>query len=203
MVSRSLQRHDINVVMNGTAELALPSPVVERMRHINSSIRMDALIGEEEDRKTLQAVEKIRTSLERTTVAQDDHAQSLQQAAPAHRGSTEHLVFVNHALAPISNRNTDLRDINSNVKMIDQGRAGSRGSLSDWREHTAMQGNGAASNLRRSASITLDRAGQKEAARSEDSNQTVFLMSSILTQRIKEMEQRMLVTIALCHQHLN
>ena len=180
--------------MNGTSP-SDASPALERMRQINAFIQAEA---DEKER-----IEKIRTSLEFTTVAHDDLAQSLpRQAAPAQtrEGSTENLVFVNHALAPTP-IGTDLRDMKSSVKRIDQIKKAGGGSFRERRENTAMQGNDAGSNIIRSSSTTLDKTGvtgQKETARSEDSNQTVFLMSSILTQRIKEMEQRMLVSILSC-----
>ena len=116
--------------------------VLERMRNMSASMRAEADEHESQDRKMLEAVEKIRTSLDRSASALEkeparrpQHVQHAQHARTQHtlpaqpRVSAERLVFVNHALAP--KHGPDMNDVKESVKEIDRMRNGGDASLKD------------------------------------------------------------------------
>ena len=182
------------------------------MRNMNASMKAEVDERQSQDRKMLEAVERIRTSLDRnvSTTPEQEHAQGPQHMlrapylSPAKaRTSTESLVFVNHALTPHHAEPKAFKETN-------QMRKGDDGSLKDLQSHQEVPGSAAARNLiRRSPSegskatspgLPIQTEQQASTTNGEE-NQTIFLMSTILTQRIKEIEQRMLVseTLSLCH----
>ena len=142
--------------------------VLERMRNMSASMRAEADERESQDRKMLEAVEKIRTSLDRSASASEQeparspqHVQHAQHAQTQHtppaqpRVSTRSLVFVNHALAP--QHGPDMNDVKESFKEIDRMRNGGDASLKDLQARQEVQGN--QSLIRRSPSEGGTRPG--------------------------------------------
>ena len=119
----------------------------------------------------LEAVEKIKTSLDKSASASErdpsrrpQHVQHAQHARPQHtppaqpRVSAESLVFVNHALAP--QHEPGMNDIKESFKEIDRMSNGGDASLKDLQASQEVQGNCVTpSRIRRSPSEGVTRHG--------------------------------------------